>query len=158
VYKDSLYKNIPSIDGLLVSVKWFADYSSKYSLPSKLAQAVTLVTCIQELIGSNVFNISCFTFSWGTMIQAGSSRVRVPMKSLIFFFNLRNPSSRIMVLGSSVSWLSRKCGRLDVSQSYEPVIGIALPFLSLLWILSWAYCHRWQFATKSIHTHTRNID
>jgi hypothetical protein len=32
------------------------------------------------------------------MLQAGRSRVRVPMRS---FFNLRNPSSRIMALGST---------------------------------------------------------
>jgi hypothetical protein len=32
------------------------------------------------------------------MLQAGRSRVRVPMSG--FFFNLPNPSSRIMALGS----------------------------------------------------------
>jgi hypothetical protein len=36
----------------------------------------------------------------GTMLQAGSSRVRVPMR-WIFFFNSRNPSSRTMALGST---------------------------------------------------------
>jgi hypothetical protein len=35
------------------------------------------------------------------MLQAGRSRVRVPMRSLIFFFNLPNPSSRNMTLGST---------------------------------------------------------
>jgi hypothetical protein len=34
------------------------------------------------------------------MLQAGRSRVRVPMR-WIFFFNLRNPSSRTMALGST---------------------------------------------------------
>jgi hypothetical protein len=36
------------------------------------------------------------------MLQAGRSRVRVPMKG-IFFFNLRNPFSRIMTEGSTHS-------------------------------------------------------
>jgi hypothetical protein len=35
---------------------------------------------------------------WGTVLQAGRSRVRVPMR-LLFFFNLPNPSSRTMTLG-----------------------------------------------------------
>jgi hypothetical protein len=34
------------------------------------------------------------------MLQAGRSRVRVPMR-WIFFFNLPNPSSRTMALGST---------------------------------------------------------
>jgi hypothetical protein len=37
---------------------------------------------------------------WGTMLQAGRSRVRVPMRSLDFF-DLPNPSNRIMALGST---------------------------------------------------------
>jgi hypothetical protein len=36
----------------------------------------------------------------GTMLQAGRSRVRVPIR-WIFFFNLRKPSSRTMALGST---------------------------------------------------------
>jgi hypothetical protein len=37
---------------------------------------------------------------WGTMLQHGMSRVRFQMKSLEFF-NLPNPSSRTMVVGST---------------------------------------------------------
>jgi hypothetical protein len=36
----------------------------------------------------------------GIMLQAGSSRVQFPIRSLDFF-NLPNPSSRIMALGST---------------------------------------------------------
>jgi hypothetical protein len=36
--------------------------------------------------------------SWGTILQAGRSRVRVPMR-WFFFFNLPNPSSRTKALG-----------------------------------------------------------
>jgi hypothetical protein len=35
-------------------------------------------------------------FGWGTMLQAGRSRVRIPMKWI--FFNLPNSSSRNMAL------------------------------------------------------------
>jgi hypothetical protein len=35
---------------------------------------------------------------WGTMLQAGRSRVRIPIR---WIFNWPNPSSRTMVLGST---------------------------------------------------------
>jgi hypothetical protein len=35
------------------------------------------------------------------MLKAGRSRVRFPLRSLDFFFNLRNPSGRTMALGST---------------------------------------------------------
>jgi hypothetical protein len=37
------------------------------------------------------------------MLQAGRSRVRFPTRSLIFFFNLPNPSSRTMAVGTTQS-------------------------------------------------------
>jgi hypothetical protein len=43
-------------------------------------------------------------FAWGTMLQAGRSRVRVPVRSLNVF-NLLNPSSRTMVVGVDSAWI-----------------------------------------------------
>jgi hypothetical protein len=52
----------------------------------------TASSCLRSARGSVV--------SWGTMLQARRLQVRFPMR-LLDFFNLPNPSSRIMALGST---------------------------------------------------------
>jgi hypothetical protein len=72
-------------------------------------------------------------FGRGTMLQAGRSRVRFPMRSLNFF-NLPNPSSRTMVLGSTPSLTEMSSRNLPRSKErserkadnltaiYEPIV------------------------------------
>jgi hypothetical protein len=98
---------------------------------------------------------------WGTMLQAGRSRARFPMRALDSFLNWPNPSSRTMALGStkpltvmstriipggkgrpvlrlttwspSVSRLCKKCESLDLSQPFGPPQTITGTALPFYW-------------------------
>jgi hypothetical protein len=62
---------------------------------TNLSPAFTLIPCFNY--SSIIARGSVVT--WGTILQAWRSRVRVPMRWI--FLNLPNPFSRIMVLGST---------------------------------------------------------
>jgi hypothetical protein len=51
--------------------------------------------------------------NWGAILQAGRLWVRVPMRSLIFLFNLPNPSDRLCgLVGRVPSYKSRGPGSI----------------------------------------------
>jgi hypothetical protein len=104
---------------------------------------------------------------WGTMLQAGRSRVRILMRWI--FSNLPNPSSRTMVLRStqlltemstrnllgvksgrrvwltslpSVSRLSIKCRILNIWKPYGPLRPVTGIPLLLLYLEMKYYCYR----------------
>jgi hypothetical protein len=58
---------------------------------------------------------------WGTMVQSGMSRFRVPMKSLVFFFSLPNPSGRTMALGSTQP-LIRDMNTKNIPENGRPAL------------------------------------
>ena len=99
---------------------------------------------------------------WGTALQVGRSRVRLPMVSLEFFID--NPSGRTMALGSTqpptemntsdASWgwkravrraynlttfMYRLSWNLGASASWNP-LGLSRPVMGLLYRFT-VYCH-----------------
>jgi hypothetical protein len=74
--------------------------SCPWILNSQVESLTVIVTRCSNLWGITNSFARGSVVGWGSMLQDGSSRVRFPMRSLDFF-NLPNPSSRTMILGST---------------------------------------------------------
>jgi hypothetical protein len=102
-----------------------------YTVPQLKCWAWLLPNSPSEILKSvHMYGARGSVVGWGTMLQAGGSRIQFSLK-VTGFFNWPNLSSRTMALGSTQPlnrneyrrhlWAdSRKCARLDVSQSYAP--------------------------------------
>jgi len=127
-----------------------------FDLPTFFIYLIIFLLLMVVLVGA---------VSWGTVLQAGKSRVRLSMMSLDFFID--NPSSRTMALGSTqpliemstrnVSWewrrpvlrtdnlttfVCRLFWNLGASTSWNPqglsrlVMGFLKKFLSLIYMFN----------------------
>jgi hypothetical protein len=86
---------------------------------------------------------------WGTMLQAGKSRVRFPMGSLVFFFNWPNHSSRTMSLwstqpGTEMSTRKLPGGEGRPAHKADNLTAICKPSVYKMWeprslITLWAF-------------------
>jgi hypothetical protein len=75
---------------------WFGNRGHNTESPTYICSRI-ITMFIEDSIILNWHKYSGSEVGWGTMLQAGRSRVRVPMRWI--FFKWPNPSSRTMALG-----------------------------------------------------------